>query len=177
MLPFLLGGAAAIAVVGAAVVGLRDENYRIESNVRIDCAKERIFEILKDFRQFEHWSPWEKLDPKMEKTFEGEPGAVGSYYNWSGNKAVGEGTMTILDTQKDEGIDLRLEFFRPFASQALVRWAIAETGDGSQTVSWSMKGKHPNLMAKAFGPTMQKMLRQNFDEGLSKLKAYCEKSA
>jgi hypothetical protein len=176
MLPVLLGGVVAVAAVGVVAIGMRDANYRIERSVRISSDKSKIFEVLRDFRQFEHWSPWEKLDPKMEKTFEGETGAVGSYYHWSGNKEVGEGTMTVLETQKDEGVDLRLEFFRPFASQALVRWAISETGDGSQTVSWSMKGKHPNLMAKAFAPMMTKMLIQNFDEGLAKLKAYCEKN-
>ena len=175
MLPMLLGGVVAVVAVGAAAIGLRDANYRIERSVRISSDKTKIFEILKDFRQFEHWSPWEKLDPKMQKSFEGETGAVGSYYHWAGNKQVGEGTMTVLETQKDEGVDLRLEFFRPFASQALVRWAISDTGDGTQTVSWSMKGKHPNLMAKAFAPMMTKMLTQNFDEGLAKLKAYCEK--
>lgn len=176
MVPILLGGVAVVAAVGVMAVVTRDDNYRIERSIQVKASPSAIFAVLKDFRLFEHWSPWETLDPKMEKTFEGETGAAGSYYHWSGNKQVGEGTMTVLDTQNDEGVDLRLEFFRPFASQATVRWSIAPAGDGSQVVTWTMKGKHANLMAKAFAPMMSSMLTKNFDEGLAKLKAYCEKS-
>jgi len=173
MTPTLLG-LAVVAAVGVAVA-VRDENYRISRSVKVNASPSVIFAVLKDFRQFEHWNPWEKLDPKMQKTFEGETGAAGSYYHWAGNKKVGEGTMTILDTQNDEGVDLRLEFFRPFASQATVRWSLEPAGDGSQVVTWTMKGKHANLMAKAFAPVMNSMLTKSFDEGLAKLKAHCEK--
>lgn len=165
-----------VAAVGFMAIATRDENYRIDRSVKINASPSELFAVLRDFHQFEHWSPWEKLDPKMEKTIEGEAGAIGSYYHWSGNKEVGEGTMTVLDTQKDEGVDLRLEFFRPFASQATVRWSLAPAGDGSQVVTWTMKGKHANLMAKAFAPMMSATLAKNFDEGLAKLKAYCEKN-
>lgn len=175
MIAILFGGVAAVAAVGFVAIATRDENYRIERSVKVSASPADLFAILRDFRQFEHWSPWEKLDPKMVKTFEGETGASGSYYHWSGNKEVGEGTMTVLDTQTDEGVDLRLEFFRPFASQAKVRWSITPAGDGSQIVTWTMKGKHPNLMAKAFGAVMSSMLTKNFDEGLAKLKAHAEK--
>lgn len=175
MIPLLIGGVAAVAALGAVIVAGQDANYRIERSVKINASKTAIFAVLRDFRQFEHWSPWEKLDPKMQKTFEGETAAIGSYYHWAGNKEVGEGTMTVVEVQPDEGIDLRLEFFRPFASQALVRWSVADAGDGSQIVTWSMKGKHANFMAKAFGTVMKKMLNKNFDEGLARLKAFCEK--
>lgn len=175
MIPFFLGGVAVVVAAGAMAVAMRDENYRIERSVQVNASPAKIFAVLQDFRLFEHWSPWEKLDPKMQKTFEGETGAPGSYYHWAGNKEVGEGTMTILDAQKDEGVDLRLEFFRPFASQATVRWSIAPTGDGSQIVTWTMKGKHASFMAKAFSTMMSSMLTKNFDEGLARLKEYCEK--
>jgi hypothetical protein len=175
MISMLAIGAAAVVVVGVLAVVTRDENYRIDRSVKINAKSETIFAVLRDFRQFEHWSPWEKLDPQMHKTFEGETGAAGSYYHWSGNKQVGEGTMTMLDTQKDEGVDLRIEFFRPFPSQATVRWSIAPAGDGSQVVTWTMKGKHPNLVAKAAAPMVSSMLAKNFDEGLGRLKQRCEK--
>ena len=173
---WLLGIGAATAV-GVLAVLTRDENFRIDRSVQVKASPESIFAVLRDFRKFEHWSPWEKHDPQMQKTFEGETGATGSYYHWSGNKQVGEGTMTLLDTQENEGVDLRLEFYRPFASQASVRWSMAPAGDGSQVVTWTMKGKHPNLMAKVVAPLVNSMLGKNFDEGLARLKAYCEKGA
>ncbi len=172
-----LVGLGVAAAVGVLAVVTRDENFRIDRSVRIKSKAGTIFAVLRDFRQFEHWSPWEKHDPQMQKTFEGETGATGSYYHWSGNKQVGEGTMTLLDSQENEGVDLRLEFYRPFASQATVRWSVAPAGDGSQVVTWTMKGKHPNLMAKAAAPMVNSMLGKNFDEGLARLKAHCEKSA
>ena len=176
MIPFLIGGVAAVAALGAVIVASQDANFRIERSVKINASKTAIFGVLRDFRQFEHWSPWERLDPKMQKTYEGETAAVGSYYHWAGNKQVGEGTMTVVEVQQDEGIDLRVEFFRPFASQTLVRWSVADAGDGSQIVTWSMKGKHGNFMAKAFDRRMKSTLTKNFDEGLARLKALCEKT-
>lgn len=173
----VLGGIAVVVVIGGLAVVARDENYRIDRSVRVQASPEKIFAVLRDFRQFEHWSPWEKLDPRMKKTFEGETGSVGSFFHWSGNKKVGEGTMTVVEVKENEGVDLRLEFYRPFASRATARWSTAPTGDGSQSVTWTMKGKHPNLIAKAAAPFVKSMLTKTFDEGLAKLKAYCEKGA
>ncbi len=170
---------AGAVILGSAVfVATRDPNYRVERSIRVDAPPEKVFAVLRDFQQFEHWSPWEKLDPKMDKTFDGEVGEVGASYHWSGNNKVGQGTMTIVEVQANEGVDIRLEFFKPFASVCQTRWAVTQEGDHT-IVTWTMKGKHQNFMNKLFGlvMNMNKMLAKDFDAGLSRLKVYCETKA
>ena len=170
-----------LPIIGAAVLGgvvvfvaTRDEMFRIERSVHVRARCETVFSVLRDFRLFEHWSPWEKLDSNMQKTFTGEPGTVGASYAWSGNDKVGQGTMTVLEVEPNQGIDLRLEFFKPFASVCTTRWAAAREGEHT-IVTWTMKGKHKNLAQRVFGVVMSRMLTKSFDEGLARLKAYCEK--
>ena len=45
------------------------------------------------------WSPWAKIDPAAKITFEGPPAGTGAGYTWAGNNKVGEGRMTITDSQ------------------------------------------------------------------------------
>ena len=171
MIPFLI----AAAVGGIAFVATRDENYRVERSVSVQAPPEDIFSVLADFRLFEHWSPWERHDPTMHKEFDGQAGEVGTSYSWSGNNKVGQGKMTIVEVQPNEGLDLRLEFFKPWASICSVRWAVTREGDLT-IVTWTMKGKNQTFAKKFFGLllNMQKMLGRDFDAGLARLKAYCE---
>ncbi|HXK18635.1 MAG TPA: hypothetical protein VNG33_12570 [Polyangiaceae bacterium] len=50
---------------------------------------------VNDFHAWSGWSPWEKLDPNLKRSYEGAPAGVGAKYAWVGNKQVGEGRMTI----------------------------------------------------------------------------------
>ena len=38
----------------------------------------------------------------MKQTFEGSPSGPGAVYTWVGNKDVGEGRMTIVESRPDE---------------------------------------------------------------------------
>lgn len=175
----MLGVLATITVAGGITyLVTRDPNYRVERAIQINSDAARVFAVLSDFHQFPHWSPWEKLDASMQKTFEGEAGTVGSSYSWSGNNKVGQGCMTVVEVQPGEGLDIRLEFYKPFVSTAFTRWSV--TGDANQCiVTWTMKGKHPSFVSKVFGllMRMEGKLKHDFDEGLARLKAYCEGQA
>lgn len=173
MIPLIVG---AVVAGGVAFVATRDENYRVDRSVSVQAAPDKIYAVMADFRLFEHWSPWEHLDAKMLKEFTGEPGEVGSSYHWIGNNKVGEGKMTIVEVQPGQGLDLRLEFFKPFASICQVRWSVASEGDHT-IVTWTMKGQNKSFITKFFGLVMnvKKMLSRDFDAGLARLKAYCER--
>src|SRR5688500_20324481 len=80
-------------------VGSRPDTYRVERSTVIDAPASVVFAQLDDFQSWAAWSPWEKLDPQMKKTFQGPPEGVGAGYSWQGNKKVGSGKMTIVDSQ------------------------------------------------------------------------------
>ena len=51
---------------------------------------------------------------RVQNTFGGSPAGAGDILGWAGNRKVGEGRMTILESEPDEFIRIKLEFLKPF---------------------------------------------------------------
>jgi hypothetical protein len=142
--------------------------------VKISTPPEKIFPHVNDLHQWEAWSPWAKMDPACKNTFEGSPAGTGAIFSWAGNKKVGEGRMTILESQPDQLIRIKLEFFKPFKATNTAEFIFKP--EGNQTiVTWSMFGKN-NFMGKAFGLIMNcdKMVGGDFEKGLAAMKSVAE---
>ena len=75
-------------------------------------------------------SPYVKLDPDAKYTFAGPRAGVGATLAWTGNKHIGDGRMTMIESQPNELVRMRLEFFKPFACHACgqVHFPVAEGG-------------------------------------------------
>ena len=155
-------------VAGVAIfIATRPAEFRLERSAQIDAPAARVFALIDDFHDWVRWSPWEKLDPRMQKTFSGPNSGLGSVYKWSGNSKAGEGQMTLLTSTPGELVVIELKFIRPFRATNLAKFQLTREGTGTRVV-WSMEGKH-TLMSKAFWPMMSKMVAKDFDEGLANL--------
>ena len=148
--------------------------YVVERTETINASPERVFEKIADFRKWSEWSPWEELDPNMQKTYEGTDGAVGAKYSWQGNRKAGRGEMTMSSLVPSSGATIDLRFLKPFKSHSTTAFALAPEGDGTK-VTWTMTGAH-TWMTKIMGlfVSMDKMIGKDFDKGLAKLKAVVE---
>jgi len=115
----------------------------------------------------------EKLDPSMQKTFEGPVAGVGQSYAWSGKK-VGKAKMTIKESIPGQKVGMKLEFVAPMKSTATCALTLAGMSTGS-FVTWSMHGNH-NFIGKAFGMFMNidNMLGTDIEKGLAQLKTVAE---
>lgn len=174
MLKKILIGLAAIIVVFLVVVALQPTDFRITRSVAIAAPAETVFAQINDFHKWEGWSPWEKMDLTMKKTFEGPSEGVGAVYGWIGNDKVGEGRMTITESRPSELIAIKLEFMKPFAATNVTEFTLMSAGNQTE-VKWSMVGKN-NFMAKAFClfMDMDKMVGGDFEKGLAALKSVAE---
>jgi len=167
-----------VVVAGLAVViALQPSAFSISRSATIAAAPADVFPQVNDFHNWEAWSPWAKLDPKSKVAFEGAASGKGAVFKWSGNDDVGEGSMTILDSQTPKQIRIKLAFVRPFESTANTVFDFAPAGSGT-TVTWTMSGENNNFIAKAFclfmgGP--DKMIGPEFEKGLAQMKAVVEK--
>ena len=178
MLETILIGVAGVLVVFVAVVATRPSAYHVERKLEVATPADLVFGVLNDLGQFAgvlvlFGSPWEKLDPDMQKTFEGPAAGVGQSYAWSGNK-VGKGKMTIEESVPGQKVGMKLEFVKPMASTATCALTLAGTPTGS-FVTWSMDGNH-NFIGKAFGMfmNMDNMLGSDIEKGLAQLKTVAE---
>ena len=93
------GGAWARAAISWAMPHPGRYQFRIQrSKISVQAPPERIFDLIQDFHQWLRWSPWEKLDPNMKKTYSGAACGKGAVYAWEGNSKAGAGRMEILST-------------------------------------------------------------------------------
>jgi uncharacterized protein YndB with AHSA1/START domain len=159
-----------------AFVASRPSKFRIERSIVVAAPPERAFAQVDDFHKWPAWSPWEKLDPTMKKTFEGAASGPGSVYSWVGNPKVGEGRMTIEATTPPSRLELKLEFFKPWKATNATTFAFDRDGGGTK-VTWAMEGEHTFGM-KAFGVFMNldKLVGRDFERGLQSLKSVAESS-
>jgi uncharacterized protein YndB with AHSA1/START domain len=157
----------AVAVLG--FIGTRPESFRIERSAVIGAPPEVVFTLIDDFHQWGRWSPWEKIDPSMQRTFEGPSAGPGARYAWAGNREIGKGRMTILESRPGELVSIRLEFFEPFAATNEARFQLAASGTGTR-VGWSMEGKN-GFVGKAISlfMDMDEMVGTAFEQGLADL--------
>jgi hypothetical protein len=175
----ILIGVAGLLVVFVALVAMRPSAYRVERKLAVAATADLVFGVLNDLHQFVgvlflFGTPLEKLDPNMQKTFEGPAAGVGQSYAWSGKKGAGTGKLTIEASVPGQKVGIQLNFVKPMKSTANLALSLAGTPTGS-LVTWSMDGKH-NFIGKAFGMfmDMDKMLGADIENGLAQLKAVAE---
>jgi len=163
-----LGALAVLAILGL-VIATRPAHFRVERSALIHAPDAVIFPLIDDFHAWPLWSPWEKLDPGMKKTFSGAPKGRGAEYAWAGNDKAGAGRMTILESKPNELVSVRLEFLKPFAATNQAAFELVPTGAGTQ-VTWSMEGNN-GFIAKAFCMVMDMdaLVGKDFEEGLANL--------
>ena len=177
MIRKILIAVAAIVVLFLGFVATRPSTYGVERSTTVAAPPAVVYAQVADFNRWDAWSPWAKLDPAQKTTFTGEPGAVGSRYEWSGNDKVGKGRMTVKDARPGERVGIDLEFIEPFASRADTDFVFAPDGGGTR-VTWVMSGKM-GFMEKAMGVfmSMDDMIGKDFEKGLAQLKATAEAAA
>jgi hypothetical protein len=176
LIPILIA-IAVIVVVFCIIVAMRPGEFRVSRKAAISAPAEVVFAQVNDLHNWQGWSPWEKIDPALKRTFEGPPAGTGASYSWVGNKKVGEGRMTVTESRPNELIQMKLEFLRPFKATNTVEFEFQP--EGNQTaVTWSMFGKC-NFTAKAFHLFMNcdNMIGGDFEKGLAQMKTVAEAGA
>jgi uncharacterized protein YndB with AHSA1/START domain len=174
MLKKLFIGLAVLLAVFAIVASRQPSDFKISRSTTVNARPAKVFAQVNDFHKWQNWSPWDKMDPSMKKSFEGPAAGEGAVYSWTGNSKVGEGKMTILKSQAPSLVAIQLDFMKPMKATNLTEFSFAPEGKGTQ-VSWTMSG-HNNFVSKAFSVfmDMDKMIGSEFEKGLAQMKAQAE---
>jgi uncharacterized protein YndB with AHSA1/START domain len=162
-----------LVVLGLALT--KPDQFSLQREVTINAPREKVFALVNDFHNWGQWSPWEKLDPNMKRTYSGAEAGAGSVYEWAGNSKAGAGRMEITSSTMPSVVDIKLDFTAPFESHNNTLFMIDSTAEGTH-VTWSMKG--PNLfISKVMSVfmSMDKMVGPDFEAGLVNMKAAAEK--
>jgi hypothetical protein len=162
-------GVLVLIIAAIAFIATRPTDCRIQRSAQVSAPPDVVFAIINDLHQWDKWSPYDKRDPNMKKTFAGSNDGPGAIYTWNGNNEVGEGRLTIMESKPGELVSMKLEFSRPFKATNQVNFKLAPS-DGGTRVSWIMDGKN-NFMTKAMSliMNMDKMVGNDFEQGLDNL--------
>ena len=153
----------------------KPDSFRVQRSAAIKAPPEKVFALINDFKAWSAWSPWEKKDPAMKRTFGAVTIGKGAHYAWEGNKDVGQGSMEITESAASSKIALKLDFLKPFEAHNTVEFTLAAQG-GTTDVVWTMDGP-ANFISKLIQVfvSMESMVGKDFESGLANLKAAAEK--
>jgi uncharacterized protein YndB with AHSA1/START domain len=168
LLAFLIAGFLILAT-------MRPNTFRVQRSIDIDAPPEKIYPLINDYKHWASWSPYEKVDPAMKRTFSGAPSGKGAVYEWDVNKNIGRGRMEIIDATAPSKIGIKLDFFSPFEAHNIAEFTMQPKGDVTN-VTWAMQGPVP-FMAKIMHMifSMDRMVGGQFAEGLANMKAVAER--
>ena len=151
-------------------------SYAVRRETIVLAPADRVHALVVDFRSWRRWSPWDDLDPDMDRTYSGADAGVGARYAWSGNRKAGRGHMEITDATAQR-VDIALAFEKPFPSTSTVTFDLTPEGDETH-VEWTTSGDM-TLGMKVFSlvKPMEELLGPDMEKGLARLKAAAEADA
>ena len=169
---------AVLLVAALAYAATKPDTFRVQRSTSIKASPEKIFPLVNDLRSHGVWSPWEKKDPAMKRTYSGAASGKGAVYEWDGNKNIGKGRMEITETSPSKVV-FKMDFLKPFEAHHTAEITMAPQGDAtnaSTNVTWAIYGTNlflSKVMSLVFN--MDKMIGREFETGLANLKTITEK--
>lgn len=174
----ILVGVVAVAVIGLlAAASTQPDTYHVERSATYAAAPADVFPYINDYNRWNTWNPWNDIDPNVKNTYSENPVGVDAWTAWEGNKDVGKGKMTVIESVPDQMTKHSLHFIEPFEDTGTVTFTLAAEGEGTK-LTWAMDGDM-NLMSKVMCMfnSMDSMLGGSFEKGLETLKPKVEADA
>jgi hypothetical protein len=82
MLKWILGGVGIVVAVFLVIVSLQPSDFRIERSATMRAPAQAPYAQVNDFHNWGAWSPWEKIDPALKRSYEGPKAGNGASYAW-----------------------------------------------------------------------------------------------
>lgn len=171
----IIGVVIVVAIAGILLyAATKPDSFRVQRTVLINAPNDKVFPLINDMNAWTVWSPYEKKDPAMKRTYGAVTAGKGATYAWDGDKNVGQGSMEIVESSPRK-IVLKLDFLKPFEAHNMGEFLLEPKGD-STSVTWAIYGPSP-YMSKVVGTFMNfdDMIGRDFEKGLADLKAAAER--
>ena len=156
----------------------KPDTFRVQRAKSIQAPPEEIFALIftliNDFHRWGSWSPYEKLDPAMKRTYSGAANGKGAVYEWAGKGKAGEGHMEITEASPRSTVTIKLDFFKPFEGHNMAEFTLEAYGDATN-VTWAMQGSQCYLVkVMSIFSSMDNLVGKDFEAGLASMKAVAE---
>lgn len=157
-----------IIILAVLIAYLLPRHIHVERSAVITASPEVVFEQVNVLKNWEKWSPWHRIDPKMEIIYSGPEAGAGAAYAWSStDPSAGQGKLTITESIPYSLIITEIDFMERGTAASQYTFKPAEDGT---LLTWSMDtdmGNNP--VARYFGLFMNKLLGKDFEKGLQNI--------
>lgn len=105
-----------------------------EHTTNINAPADVVFTQVNNLHNWEAWSPFKDEDSNMTITYGEIAEGVGGSYSWTGN--MGEGTLTIKESEADSLIKTEVVFDEDGKQIGYGTWTFVSNEDGTTEASW-----------------------------------------
>ena len=171
----IIGVVVVVAIAGILLyAATKPDSFRVQRVVLINAPSDKVFPLINDIKAWTVWSPYEKKDPAMKRTYGAVTAGKGATYAWEGDKNVGQGSIEMIESGPRK-IVIKLDFLKPFEAHNMGEFLLEPKGD-STSVTWATYGPSPYI-SKVIGTfiNIDDMIGRDFEKGLADLKAAAEK--
>lgn len=163
-----------VLIVALLLIGfLLPESLHISRSTSISSSADAVFEEINDLKKWQEWQYWNSLDSTMETTYGEKTVGTGATYSWKGNNKVGEGTITITESNPNVSVASDLSFSGGEPAKAVYT---IDGKDESQQLTMTVDmnfGMNPLMRWVGF-LFMEKEMNKAFDYGLKNIKERAE---
>lgn len=172
ILKWLLGLAAALALIVVGGGLLISPKFHIERSVQVQAAPDKAYALVVAPRRWKEWTVWNQRDPAMKVSYFGAEAGAGSGWSWE-SATEGSGKMTLTAAEPAQRIAYDL-YFPDFGTTSTGEIRFEAQGGGTR-VTWTMDGDMgANPVWRWMALFMGDLAGKDFDAGLSRLKTLAE---
>ena len=89
--------------------------------------------LINDFHEWPKWSPWEDVDPNLQRIYTGPDSGVGAHYAGQGDRKAGQGSIEVTSSTPE--LAIVLSFHTPWKATSDATFTLTPTGSGTE-VTW-----------------------------------------
>ena len=163
----IIGVVVVVAIAGILLhAATKPDSFRVQRVVLINAPSDKVFPLINDIKAWTAWSPYEKKDPAMKRTYGAVAAGKGATYAWEGDKNVGQGSIEMIESGPQK-IVIKLDFLKPFEAHNMGEFLLEPKGD-STSVTWATYGPSP-YMSKVIGTFMNidDLIGRDFEKGMT----------
>jgi len=160
-----------LLIVFIILAMVQPKDLIIERSIIVKAPQQAVYNQIQYFKNWPNWSPWHAKEPTMQLSYTGIDGTKGSSYKWLGDE-MGEGEMKNTNATYKQ-LDYSLHFIEPWEGFADGYISAQDQSNGTTKVTWHMVN-HGSFPLNALNYFMEKIIGNDFEDGLELLKDYAE---
>jgi len=163
-----------LVIILVGIAYLLPRHVMIERTASIKASPEIVFGQVNILKNWEQWSPWHHIDPKMKLEYNNILSGKGASYSWQSEvKNVGNGKLTITRCVPFDTIDVEMNFMNQGTT---LGGYILKKVDSTVVLRWWMDadmGNNP--IGRWMGLLMDRIIGKDFEKGLNSIKTISER--